>query len=259
VASSAAPRLAATILLLRDRDEQMEVFMVLRHHEIEFVSGALVFPGGSVDADDSALAAARADGMAGVDPAAATVRVAAIREAFEESGFLLARKAGSDQFVTALEQKDLQSRYRAALLAGEVSFARIIEQENLTLATDMLIPFAHWITPEGMPKRFDTHFFLAHVPEDHVGSHDGLETVESLWIRPGDAVAHARSGRYTIVLPTRLNLEKLSRHPKAADAVQSARSAPTVTVLPTLIKEGDAKRSIRIPLEAGYGGEVFAL
>ena len=232
--------------------------MVLRHHEIEFSSGALVFPGGSVDVDDSTLVATqRVDGLAALDPTAATVRVAAIREAFEESGFLLARRAGSDQFVTAEEQKDLQSRHRGALLAGEVSFANIIAQENLTLATDMLVPFAHWITPEGMPKRFDTHFFLAHVPEDHVGSHDGHETVESLWIRPGDAVAHARSGRYTIVLPTRLNLEKLARQRKAADAVQRARGTPMVTVLPTLIREGDAKRRIRIPLEAGYGGEVF--
>jgi 8-oxo-dGTP pyrophosphatase MutT (NUDIX family) len=260
--SSVTPRLAATILLLRDRQDAMEVFMVLRHHQIEFVSGALVFPGGSVDRDDSVDAVhSRTDRMDNLDAAAVTVRVAAIREAFEESGFLLARRAGSKAFVTAANQQELQMRYRAALLAGEISFLQILDRENLTLATDTLVPFAHWITPEGMPKRFDTHFFLADVPTDHVGSHDGQENVDSLWIRPSDAVEHALSGRYTIVTPTRLNLEKLARSATSAKALATARAEPQFIVVPKLstVSESDPRRCIRIPLEVGYGGEVFEI
>jgi hypothetical protein len=135
----------------------------------------------------------------------------------------------------------------------------MIDQENLKLATDMLVPFAHWITPQGVAKRFDTHFFLAHVPADHVGSPDGRETVESLWIRPGDAVAQARSGRFTIVVPTRLNLEKLGRQHTVADALRNARAQPIFTVVPELsvFSASDSRRCIRIPHEAGYGGTVF--
>jgi 8-oxo-dGTP pyrophosphatase MutT (NUDIX family) len=262
--STIIPRLAATILLLRDRAEEMEVFMVVRHHEIDFASGALVFPGGSVDPEDGGIAErGHVDKTVDVDASAVTLRIAAIREAFEESGFLLARRAGSDGFVTAEELKDLQIRYRTALLSGETTFERMIVQENLTLATDALLPFAHWITPERVPKRFDTHFFLARVPSDHtsdhIGSHDGRETVESLWIRPGDALSQAASGRFTIVVATRLNLQKLGRNHTAAEALRGARNEPIFTVLPELVvsSEGDNRRRIRIPLEAGYRGTVF--
>ncbi len=161
---SAIPRPASTILLLRDRPSGLETFMVVRHHEIDFASGALVFPGGRMEAADGDVARS----LAPSDPLAA-FKVAAIREAFEECGVLLARAQGEAAFVPAA---------RLSALDRAAPFADLLARERLVPALDALVPFAHWITPDFVPKRFDTHFFLALTPEDHVLAHDGRETVE---------------------------------------------------------------------------------
>jgi 8-oxo-dGTP pyrophosphatase MutT (NUDIX family) len=234
--------------------------MVVRHHAIDFVSGALVFPGGSVDPCDRKIELHRcADKAEEHDAETRCLRVAAIREAFEESGFFLARRAGTKKFITAQELNDIQIKYRTPLLTGQITFENIVHEEDLILATDVLVPFAHWITPEGMRKRFNTHFFLAQVPSDYNGSHDGFEMVDSIWIRPRDALTQALSGRFKIVAPTRLNLQKLGQHQTSSDAIRVARSRSIYTVLPQLLAanpEGSPQR-IRIPFEAGYGGTVF--
>src|SRR5262245_21445887 len=228
------PRPASTIMLLRDGKPDMEVFMVVRHHEIDFATGALVFPGGSVEADDSIVTgeSQRFVAIDGVDPDAMAIRVGGIRETFEECGVLLARPRGERALVSAERLTDIEARHRARLHAGETRFSDVLAGEDLVAATDLLVPFAHWLTPPHMPKRFDTHFFLAVAPPDQLAAHDGHESVDSVWISPGAALAGADSGRYTVIFPTRLNVEKLGRSRTTADAVAAARDGAIVTVMP---------------------------
>ncbi len=236
-----APRPAASILLLRDGPAGLETFMVVRHHQIDFASGALVFPGGRMEAADAEIVAAPADPLA-------PFKVAAIREAFEECGVLLARAEGEDGFVPAA---------RAAALDRAAPFADLMAREELAPALDALVPFAHWITPDFVPKRFDTHFFLAVAPADQALVHDGREAVDSVWISPRQALAeHGR--RFKLLFPTHRNLWKLAAHADAASALAAARSTPVVTVQPERVTV-DGGPGLRIPAEAGYGGEAFSV
>jgi len=241
---------SATILLVRDGASGLEVFMVQRHHQIDFATGAMVFPGGKVDAADSDPAfAALCDGP--VSDTLRPIHVAAIRETFEECGVLLARPAGGRTLVPGAQLVEIERRHRAALNAGERTLREIAEREGLRLANDLLVPFAHWITPEFMPKRFDTHFFLVAAPPDQLAVHDGGESVDSLWTRPADAAAERAAGRRTIIFPTFMQVRKLGRRDRVADAIAAARSAPVVTVLPRIEGHGGEQRMV-IPAEAGY-------
>ena len=239
----ALARPAATILLLRDRPSGLEIFMVVRHHEIDFAAGALVFPGGRMEAADAELG----QGLAPSDPLA-PLKVGAIREAFEECGVLLARAEGKADFVPAA---------RLSALDRTAPFADLLARENLIPAIDALVPFAHWITPDFVPKRFDTHFFLALAPHDHALLHDGRETVDSVWISPREALAeHGR--RFKLLFPTYRNLWKLAAHADADSALAAARAAPVVTVQPEKTTV-DGGPGLKIPAEAGYGGEAFSV
>ncbi len=255
----APAHLAATVLLLRDGGDGLEVFMVVRNYAIDFASGALVFPGGRVDRADHGLAADRVRCPAAKLHHAAdqVTKVAAIRETFEECGILLARPRGQDRLVSAAELAGISARHRARLHKGEMTLAAVVAAEDLVLAPDLLVPFAHWITPATMPKRFDTHFFLAVAPEDQVGAHDGDESVDSVWIAPGRAVAEVAAGGYKMVFATHLNILKLGRFATTGAAVAAARKARVVTVEPDVLKLPDGTRKLRIPAEADYGGTEF--
>jgi 8-oxo-dGTP pyrophosphatase MutT (NUDIX family) len=255
----AAARPAATIMLLRDGPEGIEVFMVVRHHAIEFAAGALVFPGGRVEDSDYDLAAGDCPNPDGLDTEALAFRVAAIRETFEESGVLLARPLGSDRLIDAETLERLEDQHRAALNAGSIGFDAVLGSEGLQPAPDLLVHFAHWITPAHQPKRYDTHFFLAEAPAEHLAVHDGLEAVESLWITPSKALMDTESGRFKLVFATAKNLEKLGRAVTAGEALKIARSATVVTVQPIGTKLEGSKRLMRIPEEADYGGSEFII
>ena len=186
-----APRAASTVLLLRDsKANEIEVFMMVRHHQIEFNSGALVFPGGSVDKNDREIAANPAlySGGKGLDADTLGFRIAAIRETFEESGILLARARGARALVDAGRASEIATAHRAELNEGKINFLKVLTDNGLVLALDALMPYAHWITPEGMPKRFDTWFFLAAAPPDQLGAHDGKESTDSIWVSPREAL-----------------------------------------------------------------------
>ncbi len=120
------------------------------------------------------------------------------------------------------------------------------------LTCDRLTLFAHWITPEVMPVRFDTHFFLTQAPEDHIGIHDGVESVDSVWITPKQAILEADSGNRTIIFPTRMNILKLGKYNSIESAIHSVTSESIVTVQPWL-EERDGEMMLCIPEEAGYG------
>ncbi|MBL6751262.1 MAG: NUDIX hydrolase [Nevskia sp.] len=253
----ATPRLAATVLLLRDGADGLEVFMVVRHHQIDFAAGALVFPGGKLAPGDSEAAVhARCSGIGEVSAEQRALRVAAIREAFEECGVLLARQRGAAALVGPQRLAALGARYRKPLETGEAGIGQMLEAEDLELACDALVPFAHWITPVNMPKRFDTHFYLAAAPADHLAVHDGTEHVDSVWLRPADAIAEGEAGTRTIIPPTRLNLQVLAQSRSVAQALTAARQRPIVTVLPVPFRGPEGVR-MRIPAEAGYGITEF--
>ena len=241
---------AATILLLRPSDTQLEVFMVVRHHQIDFASGALVFPGGKADDqdfDDDLLPLIQSPNP---DSNMRGAEVSAIREAFEECGILLAYDQETDQIIDGTRLESIQ-HYREPLNSGEVLLKDFLVKEKLKLACDQLTRFAHWITPEMMPKRFDTHFYLALAPEDHVAVHDGYESVDSVWISPDQAVQEAKAGKRTIIFPTRLNLEKLSEWNTPYDAIEATKTSDIVSVLPWTEKREDGNY-LCIPPEAGY-------
>jgi 8-oxo-dGTP pyrophosphatase MutT (NUDIX family) len=237
------PVAAATLLLVRDGARGLEVLMAARHEKSGFAAGALVFPGGKVDAGD-ALVARACRGLAGLPDSDAAARVAAIRETWEETGVLLARRGENKSLLTQGELGRLRGRRGAVLQA-------LLEEPGLELAGDRLAPFAHWITPPDSPKRYDTLFFLAAFDGDQTPLHDGHEAVDARWVDPAEAVHEADAGRCKIVFATRMNLLRLARSRNAADAL-AATQAPVVTVVPEVVKT-EKGAFFRIPAEAGYG------
>lgn len=249
VKPAAVPVLAATILLLRDGEAGLEVFMVKRHHQIDFVAGALVFPGGKLEKGDSDAALAKhCDCDASWTPQMRALGAGAIREAFEESGILLARDGATGDFVTAERLIELQP-YRARLDKREAVLAEVLEKEGLRLALDQLVPFAHWITPANMPKRFDTYFFLASSPVGHVGRHDGHESVDSIWITPEAAISDRK--KWNVIFPTKLNLMKLGNSRTVGQAISTARMMEVLPVTPW-VENGPDGQILKIRDDAGY-------
>lgn len=252
-------RPAATVLLLRDAPAGPEIFLLVRHREIEFAAGALVFPGGRVEPADAEIAAE----VCPADPFGA-FRVAAVRETFEECGLLLARTPGGvaldpaqGAVLEAVLGAAVAAAHREALNAGARGFAALLRAEGLVPDVGALVHFAHWVTPADLPKRFDTHFFLAPAPPGQTAAHDGREAVDSIWITPGQALAEADAGQHTLLFPTRMNLARLAPAGSLAAALATAAARPVVTVQPQLETDAEGRKTLRIPIEAGYGGPVF--
>jgi 8-oxo-dGTP pyrophosphatase MutT (NUDIX family) len=240
---------AATILIVRDGAQGMEVFMVKRHHQIDFIAGALVFPGGKVAKGD--YDAGLSDFTEGAEGWSAEMRAfaaAAIREAFEESGILFAREAGSRDFISSERLESLE-HYRHPLEKGEIGLIDMLRKEKLVIACDALARFAHWITPPNQHKRFDTHFFVAGAPVGHAGRHDGRESVDSVWIAPEQAIADRK--KWNVIFPTKLNLMKLAKSSNVADAMAAARAKPPLTVEPRVVQREDGPY-LTIREDAGY-------
>ncbi|MEX1036514.1 MAG: NUDIX hydrolase [Sneathiella sp.] len=246
---------AATVLLVRDRvskSDKIEVFMVVRHHQIDFASGALVFPGGKVDEGDMdpALIEFLPESERG-DDALRGFKIASIRESFEEANILLARNRETGELVTHDRLEMLAAKYRMPLQNGELPILDMVKTENLELATDLLGHFAHWLTPTHMPKRFNTHFFIAKAPPHQLAAHDGEESVDSVWVGPNEILEEADKGNYTVVFPTRMNVEVLGRFNSSQDAVENAKGTNTFSVLPQM-EVTDEGKFLLIPKEAGY-------
>ena len=250
-------RPATTVLLLRpskrgNPSSDLEVFMVVRHHQIDAFSGALVFPGGKLeDADGDKRLRARATGAASLSDDELKFRVAGIREAFEECGVLLAHKRGQKPLIGAADLKPIEEKWRKKLSDDEASIVDLVEAEDLELATDLMTPYAHWITPTFAPKRFDTWFFLAEAPQDQVALHDGSESTDSVWIGAQQAIDEAAAGRRTLVHATTKNLELLAEGKTVAGAISQATARKIVTVQPW-VEQRDGKRYLHIPEGAGY-------
>jgi 8-oxo-dGTP pyrophosphatase MutT (NUDIX family) len=253
------PAPAATVILLRDGAVSPEVLMIERHSKSEFLPDMYVFPGGRVEDEDHALAErltgidrARAADLIGTVPpdTAAAFFVAAIRETFEESGILLARRRGRDELLDGAEAADL-SRHRLEVQDGSASFRELVEKHDMELAGDALAVHGHWITPETVPRRFDTVFFAAVAPPGQRAAHDGVEATDHLWVRPEDALEQMAAGQRRIIFPTACNLETLRGFASAPAAQSASHLRPVVAVLPVL-EERDGKRRLVIPADAGY-------
>lgn len=234
--AAVTPMAAATILLIRD---PLEVLMV-RRRKSSFFSSALVFPGGVVDphdADDAWLPHVR--GAEGISVAQRALRIAACREAHEEASALIVEGGAQP----------------AASQAG--TFRELVAALNAKLPLDALVPFAHWITPANVKKRFDTHFYITRAPDNLTPRHDGDETVSVEWVNPRDAVARAKAGEQSIIFPTLMQLIRLAESRDVEAALDAARRRPAFTVTPTVEKRGE-EHVILIPAEAGYGVTEFA-
>ena len=245
---------AATILMLRD-EPSFEVLMVKRHHQIDFAAGALVFPGGKTHkGDEDPRWEDRTLGWGEALPHKRPLRIAAIREAYEEAGILLARHLdgapfrGDDRAAAAREDVGRDRR----------PFLDLIEELDLYLDLEALTVFAHWITPPLTPRRFDTWFYVARAPEEQLAICDGSETVDAEWISPHEALRLGEAGERTVIFPTRMNLKLLAEAQSAEDAATRARARELVTVLPQ-ITERDGERVLVIPDNAGYGAVVEPL
>jgi 8-oxo-dGTP pyrophosphatase MutT (NUDIX family) len=223
------PRDAATVMVVRDCDDALEVLLLRRHAELVFAAGAHVFPGGAVDdADHAPELAAMSTGLPMPPGPGLAYAVAAIRECFEESGLLLATTtAGEPVDVDDPERAERLPLARKALEAGEQTMAELCREEGLVLATASLSYAGRWITPEPSPRRYDTRFFVAAAPAAvaaQVAGHDGRETIASEWDRPADALERWGAGSIELIQPTVANLRALAKHDSATSALAAARS-----------------------------------
>lgn len=250
------PRQASAVMLLRDAPsgQGLEVFMVRRVIQSDFMPDVYVFPGGSVKSDDLAteqVAEICQEVTPGVaDPEGRTVlgsgiRVAAIRELFEEAGVLLAYQDGRLLEVNA-SNRERFAAYRQAFNDRRGSLVEMARAEQLILATERLRYFAHWITPEGMPRRFDTHFFVMTAPQQQQAAHDQLETSEGVWIAPGLALERAERQEFPLVFATHLQLRDLAMFASVDAVFQSAATLHVKTHLPVLV-ERDGQFHVHLP------------
>lgn len=239
--NQAAPRLAATVLLVRD--DPFEVLMLERHARAVFAS-ALVFAGGAVDPDDASDAwlplTHGADGMTAGERA---IRIAAVRETYEESALLLARTPDGSPVPQPA--------------ARDAPFRAVVAASGGRIALEDLVPFGHWITPAEEPRRFDTHFFLAAAPPGQDVVSDGGETIRFEWARPADVIARAAAGERAILFPTLMNLMRLAESGDTRTALETARRRAPFTVEPRVEVRDDGTRAIVIPAEAGYARTEF--
>jgi 8-oxo-dGTP pyrophosphatase MutT (NUDIX family) len=247
----AAARDAATIALVRDGAAGLEVYLLRRVAAMAFAPGAYVYPGGSVDADDrdaevrwaGAPAAEWATAFGTDEPTALALVCAAVRETFEESGVLLAGPSAGE-VLPDVSGEEWEAE-RAALEARQQSLSQLLERRDLVLRADLLRPLAHWITPEAEPRRFDTRFFLAAMPEHQRCRDVGGEADDRVWMRPVDALASGLA----LMPPTRSVLMDLSRFGDVATALAAER---TITpVLPKFVLVDGQVRFLR-PDDPGY-------
>ena len=206
----APTRPAATVLLLRDSANGIEVLMTRRSMTASFAPGAYVFPGGGIDAADAA-AHAQATRRPTQSDLHLTQAIAAIRESFEELGVLLARHADG----TPASAADITALDRHA------PFAPQIAARGLTLAAADVYVLAHWITDRDLPRRFDVPFLVARMPEGQTPVADEAEQFEPVWVRPQDALARHEAGQFFIIFPTIRTLQRLAAYP-TVDAVLAA-------------------------------------
>ncbi|MDQ1697779.1 MAG: hypothetical protein QOJ03_3132, partial [Frankiaceae bacterium] len=258
------PRHASTVVLLRDSEGKdgepgIEAYLLRRQKTMAFAAGMYVFPGGSVDQRDEALpddawVGPRPDEWAGLLTADAQLAkalvCAAVRETFEESGVLL---AGSDAAgVVADTTGDDWEAERLALLDRTLSLAELLSRRELALRADLLRPWAHWITPEVEPRRYDTRFFVAALPAGQGTRDVGGEADRVTWARPGDVLAAFGRGELGMLPPTAFTLAELSTYDSVAAVLAAGDARDVHPVLPKIVLGDDEEARLLLPHDEGY-------
>ncbi len=242
---------------------RLEVLMVRRNLRSDFVGGAYVFPGGAVDPLDGgteaeALCSGRSDAEAsallGVGSGGLAYWVAVVRETFEEAGLLLARRAGGPDLLAGDAGEEARfAAERKAVNGGTRRFLDLCRGENLRLSVGDIHYFAHWITPRGAPRRYDTRFFVAAAPPGQIAAHDAGETIAELWITPHDALARHRAGEIEIIFPTIRNLQVIGRFASSTELLDAAAAASSSVpaIEPRVVPDGNGMRIV-LPGDPAY-------
>ena len=252
-----AIRPAATVLLLREHRDEIEVLMTRRHRAMSFMGGLWVYPGGKLDeADASAAALSRLTAAARIQcervisggplrrfapEKALGLFVAACRETFEEVGMLLARNADGSPCDPGVADR-LQGE-RQGVLKEPDHFARVLVDHSLFLDVSALLYWSHWITPSAEPKRFDTHFFVIPAPAGQSVHMDAGEATEWRWMRPRDALAEWKRRQFPLSPPTLLTLQEIEhsrgQHGSLAALLAAEAGREVATILPKIVRSAD--------------------
>jgi 8-oxo-dGTP pyrophosphatase MutT (NUDIX family) len=256
-------------MLVRDAAEPesdggvLEVLMVRRNLQSDFVGGAFVFPGGAVDLADGGAEAesicrgrsdAEASILLGIEAGGLAYWVAALRETFEEAGLLLAERPGGPALLAGdLVEEARFVAERAKVNAGTRRFLDICREEELQLLVGEVHYFAHWVTPRGAPRRYDTRFFVAAAPPGQQAAHDAGETIADTWISPRRALEGHRQGEFEIIFPTIRNLQAISRFDRSGELLEAAAraSSSVPTIEPRILSDGNGVRIV-LPGDEGY-------
>ncbi len=256
------PRPAATVLTLRDGPEGFEVLMLRRNLNSDFVGGAYVFPGGGVDAADAGPPAQRlafglSDGEASkrlnLDSGGLAYYVACLRELFEEAGLLVACDERGEPFhFDSPEVIHRMAAHRRAINGATMGFVEMMDREAMSLDLRGLAYLAHWVTPVGPPRRFDTRFFVAMAPLDQTAAHDAGETVADQWVRPVDALAAHERGELEMIFPTIRNLQDIAHFSSSHEVLAYANSLTAIPRIEPRIVARDGVIEILIPGDEGF-------
>lgn len=243
---------SASVLIIRDGETHprfgtLQILMVKRHQKIKFAGGAYVFPGGKLDEADRALEQQdQANATTDISAEFRGLRYAALREVFEETGLIIGTQEG--KAIDEPMRRKLDETYRDAILEDRMTLAEFMDHSRIILDMNDCFPFAHWITPEVYPIRFDTRFFLCVAPEGQEPSPDGHEITEVEWMYPMSLVEESDG---VLMFPTMMNLKMLGQAKSVTEALDLLTKRKIVTVTPEVI-EGDKLRFREIPADAGY-------
>jgi 8-oxo-dGTP pyrophosphatase MutT (NUDIX family) len=259
------PRPAATVVLLRDRASTPDAaagpqaYLLRRVATMAFAAGMFVFPGGSVDARDEELPDAAwagpppsqwAQPLSCDEPLARSLVCAAVRETFEESGVLLAGPT-ADEVVPDTSGEDWEAD-RLALLDRSLSLAELLQRRGLMLRADLLRAWAHWVTPEFEPRRYDTRFFVAAMPGDQRTRDVGGESDRVTWIRPAEALEAHAAGTLAMLPPTIVTLAELAAYPSIAAVLDAGTARDVRPVLPKIVLGDNEEVRLLLPHDDGY-------
>lgn len=258
----AQPVDASTVILVRHGipiGSPWQCFMLRRHVKSEFAADVFVFPGGKVDeADRSPEAAEVVDdrltavaATAGSEESWRVLKLAAIREMFEEAGVLLAYRDGGQLVRFEGPEAARFAEYRVAMQRGKISMVAMAREAGLRLAADVLQPYSRWITPESLPRRYDTRFFVTEMPEAQEPLHDALETTDSIWISPKLALERYRQGEFPLVFATEKHLERMAHHHSLEEMLATVSPVDLTPVMPKIVQTAGEKRFL-LPGDAEY-------
>ncbi|MFK7912784.1 MAG: hypothetical protein AB8B93_02620 [Pseudomonadales bacterium] len=233
-------QLAATLVMVRDTEAGLEVYMTERPGGIDFAD-LHVFPGGKVAAADDDWLLESDQRLLGQNGSSADAAlgeqqalrywVAAIRESFEECGVLYARDANGRWLGIGARERARFSEYREALIEQRMTLSELCAATDTVLDASGLLYFSHWLTPEAAPRRFDTRFFLARMLPDQATAEHHREVVSGAWVAPRQALANAQEGQWQLISPTRITLESLLPFASSADLWQAVRANRHLPVL----------------------------